>query len=315
MIDVTVDNFEQEVIAASVTTPVLVDFWAPWCGPCQSLGPLLEKIEAEYEGRFKLVKIDSDSQPHLAQAFGVRSIPSVFLLINGQPVDAFAGAIPEGQIKAFLDKHVPSVEDIQAQASVQEAVELAESGDSSAALTRLHEALQANPSDHPTRYQYIELLLETGQLEQARQAWQPLAPLVGAGGSMGARPEALLVWIEALQAQGKGISEAQLLAAIESNKRDFDARFALAQLRLAFGERTQALDELLEIIMRDKTWNNSAARKAYVGILELMTPAKPAKAVAAQKQSAIALDRHETLLDPEQKLVSDYRRRLSMALN
>src|SRR6478752_1995209 len=107
MIDVTIENFESEVIAASMTQPVLVDFWAPWCGPCKVIGPLLEKLEVAYEGRFKLVKIDSDQEQQLSAAFGIRSIPTCILLMNGQPVDGFMGALPEGKIKEFLDKHVP----------------------------------------------------------------------------------------------------------------------------------------------------------------------------------------------------------------
>src|SRR6478609_2674850 len=111
MIDVTIQNFESEVIEASMRQPVLVDFWAPWCGPCKVIGPLLEKLEIDYEGRFKLVKIDSDQEQQLSAAFGIRSIPTVILLMNGQPVDGFMGALPEGQVRQFLDKHLPPAEE------------------------------------------------------------------------------------------------------------------------------------------------------------------------------------------------------------
>ena len=112
MIDVTIQNFEAEVIEASMTTPVLVDFWAPWCGPCKSLGPILEKVEEAYAGRFKLVKINSDDEQQLAGAFGIRSIPTCVLLMGDQPVDGFMGALPEGQVKAFLDKHLPPADEL-----------------------------------------------------------------------------------------------------------------------------------------------------------------------------------------------------------
>ena len=112
MIDVTVANFEEEVIAASMTTPVLIDFWAPWCGPCKSLGPILEKVEVAYQGRFKLVKIDSDQEQQLGAAFGIKSIPTCILMVNGQPVDGFQGALPEGKVKEFLDKHLPPFEEL-----------------------------------------------------------------------------------------------------------------------------------------------------------------------------------------------------------
>src|SRR3569832_2800277 len=115
MIDVTIENFAAEVNAASSQTPVLVDFWATWCGPCKVIGPILEKLEADYAGRFKLVKIDSDQEQQLASAFGIRSIPTVILMMGGQPVDGFMGAMPEGQIRQFLDKHLPAgdVEDAE----------------------------------------------------------------------------------------------------------------------------------------------------------------------------------------------------------
>jgi thioredoxin len=125
MIDITIQNFESELIQASTRAPVLLDIWAPWCGPCKSLSPVLEKLEREYAGRFTLAKLNSDEQPEIAgqlsQAFGVRSIPFCVLFDQGQPVDGFVGAQPEAQIRQFLDRHVPSSEDAQAEAQAEEA--------------------------------------------------------------------------------------------------------------------------------------------------------------------------------------------------
>ena len=159
MMDVTIQNFEAEVIEASMTTPVLVDFWAPWCGPCKSLGPILERVETAYEGRFKLVKINSDEEQQLAQAFGIKSIPTCVLLKNGQPVDGFMGALPEGQVKQFLDKHLPAAEELQAQAAAQEA----------RCLSRPHSAHRRQPR------QVLRKTIQSKSVSSARAA--PIPPL------------------------------------------------------------------------------------------------------------------------------------------
>ena len=326
MIDVTVANFEPEVITASMTVPVLIDFWAPWCGPCKSLGPILEKLEIAYGGRFKLVKIDSDQEQQLGAAFGIRSIPTCILLINGQPVDGFTGALPEGKVREFLDKHVPEggpegEDDALDEGDDSQADEALDVEDTAGALKRLLETLSSNPADDDARYDYVRLLIEFGDFDSADQA---LAPTLAAIPKQ-LRFEALAHLIAALRfAQTDATGEwsaAEFDGKIALNKRDFDTRLAKSRVLMARGEWTAAMDELLEIIMRDKKWRDEAPRKIFVAILELLTPPKPKASKAGADgtgKSAGGIELAGKALipqDPQAALVSSYRRRLSMTLN
>lgn len=318
MINVTIQNFEAEVVEASFTTPVLVDFWAPWCGPCKTLGPLLEKVEEAYGGRFILAKIDSDQEQQLAQAFGIRSIPTCVLMIGGKPVDGFMGAVPESKIREFLDKHLPSEAELEAEADAEDAQALVAAGDPRAALNKLHEALTLNPGNDDARYDYVKLLIENNLLDEAQAALEPALAQI----PRQLRFEALSHFLGAIQfvaTDARGAwTPAQFDELIAANKRDFDARFAKARVLLVGGHWNQAMDELLEIIMRDKAWNNELPRKTFVAILELMTPPKPKASAAETGKSAGGIELTGKVAaseDPQAQLVSSYRRRLSMALN
>ncbi|HBH39143.1 MAG TPA: thioredoxin [Curvibacter sp.] len=319
MLDITTENFETEVIHASLSVPVLVDFWAPWCGPCKSLTPILEKLETAYEGRFVLAKINSDEQQELAAAFGIRSIPTCVLMMGGKPVDGFMGALPEGKLREFLDKHLPGEEQLQAQADAEEAQEHLESGDIASALARMAQALQADPANDELRYDYIKLLIGSGDLNQAAAQLAPTLARIPVPLPF----EALQQWLNALEFVGndpRGQWPLQKFdEAIAANKRDFAARFAKARVLMAANEWVAALDELLEIIMRDKKWDEEAPRKTFVAILELLTPPKPKQAgpeVSGKSAGGIELAGHATVQQDEQAaLVSAYRRKLSMALN
>lgn len=294
MIDVTIANFEAEVITASMSTPVLIDFWAPWCGPCKSLGPILEKVEAAYNGRFKLVKIDSDQEQQLGAAFGIRSIPTCILMINGQPVDGFQGALPEGKVKEFLDKHLPPADELPPEE--EEAVE-PEDSSPAAVLEKLKAAVANDPANDNARFDYVRLLLQHGQLDHARAAFAPVAskaPTVR-------KFEALQHWFDAIESGAahadSAVAQARLDAKITANKRDFETRYALAQLHMSQQRWVPAMDELLEILMRDKSWNEELARKTFVSILEIIEPPKPKVA--------------DGQIPPDDPVVATYRRRLS----
>lgn len=312
MIDITLQNFEADLIQASMQQPVLLDIWAPWCGPCRTLGPLLEKLETDYAGRFTLAKLNSDDQPEIAgqlsQAFGVRSIPFCVMFHQGQPVDGFVGALPESQIRQFLDKHVPSVDTLEAEQETEEAEELAAEGDTNAALAKLQHAVAIDPGNDAVRCDYVKLLLENGLVPQARAALEPVASKA----LVDARIAALGHWLAAAEKAAQARGADALAAAIATNKRDFDARFELAQTHFAAGRFTQAMDELLEIIMRDKAWSDELARKNYVAILELMTKPAP-KAAAAEAKGTLEVT-GKIAAAPSDPVVDQYRRKLSMAL-
>jgi putative thioredoxin len=292
MIDVTMANFEQEVIAASMSQPVLVDFWAPWCGPCKALGPILEKLETAYAGAFKLVKINSDEEQQLAGAFGIRSIPTVILLKNGQPVDGFMGALPEGQVREFLDKHLQPL----AEGEAEEEPLLEEdpaAADPQAQLERLQQAVATDPGNDDARFEYVKALLAAGREADARRAFEPVANKT----SVSRKLDALARWLDAVSFAKAHPNPADEDAKIAANRRDFQARYDRSRLLMAEGRWTAAMDELLEILMRDKAWNEDLARKTYIAILEIIEPPKPKVA--------------EGQIPPDDPTVATYRRRLS----
>ena len=279
MSDVTLQNFEAEVINSPV--PVLVDFWAPWCGPCRTLGPMLEKLEAEADGKWKLVKVNVDENQQLASHFGVRSIPHVVAFAGGEAVNQFVGVLPESQLRDFLDTLAPN----DGVVTLQDAQELAAAGDRDGAQAAYQAVLAHDAENDLARLAYIGFLLDGDAIDAAEAEFgrlSPRAPQEDAYAALRTRLDAM-----------KGLDDlpdgAELKAQVEANPADLSARLDLARVLIARREYEPALEQLMEIVRRDRSFEDDAGRKTMISVFEMMAAT------------------------PE--LVSKWRRQLSTALN
>jgi putative thioredoxin len=279
VIEATTQNFEQEVIERSGSVPVVVDFWAEWCGPCKMLGPVLEKLAREYNGRFVLAKVDTERDPELAGQFGVRSIPAVFAVRDGQAVDAFVGVQPESVIRNWIDKLLPAPAEVIA----AEARGL-EQSDPHAAEAKYKTALMLDSDLPAAQIGLARIAVEQGRFDDAQAQ---IAALEGRGYL---EPEAERVKAELIlrsQAQQAGGVDS-VRTALAVNPNDKNLKFQLAEALAAAGQYGEALELCLDLVERDRKGTGEQARRTMIAIFQL--------------------------LPPDSELVADYQRQLSVVL-
>jgi putative thioredoxin len=281
--DARLETFAQDVIQASMTVPVIVDFWAPWCGPCKQLTPILEKVVKQAQGKVRLVKVNIDEEPELAQQLRIQSVPTVYAFVGGQPVTGFAGAQPESQVKALVEKLAGGSVGEEVGAGLDAARAAVEAGDVRSAAAIYDAILREDPANADAIGGMARCLIGAGQLDDAG-AWLDKAPPEAANHTeiAGARA-ALQLAREAGELGDPQTFQARLAA----DPDDHDARYRLATILFLTGQAEPAMEELCRIVKRDREWEDDKARRQLVNFFDALGPKHPATLKGRRMLSAV----------------------------
>ncbi|MGO4389237.1 thioredoxin [Microvirga sp. 2YAF29] len=281
--DTTTASFQKDVLTESMNQPVLVDFWAPWCGPCKQLTPVIEKAVRAAGGKVKLVKMNIDEHPQIAGQLGVQSIPAVFAFQRGQPVDGFMGALPESQIKAFIERLVGPLGPSAVEEILAEAEQVAAAGDLAGAAELYAAVLSQDPENAAALAALVKLHVDVGDIEGAKRFLAMVPPTKENDPAIaGARTA-----VELAEQAGSLGDTAELQRKVEADPLDHQARFDLAVALNGRGRRGEAADHLLEIVRRDRNWNDDGARKQLVQFFEAWGPMDEMTIAGRRKLSSL----------------------------
>jgi putative thioredoxin len=281
--ETTTQSFAADVLDASRSAPVLVDFWAPWCGPCRQLTPIIEKAVRAAKGAVRLVKMNIDDHPQIAGQLGIQSIPAVIAFKDGQPVDGFMGALPESQVMAFIERIAGPLGPSPAEAALEAAAAALAAGDQAHAAAIYSEILQGDPGNLAALAGLVRCYVALGELSQARGLLSGLTPEQERDAAISGARAALELAAQAEALAGPN----DLLRRIEQQPNDHQTRFELATVLNARGDRAGAVEHLLEIVRRNRAWNDEAARKQLVQFFEAWGGKDPATVEGRQRLSTL----------------------------